>query len=74
MNNAAEVGCLLSHLPVFFLSAKEQVLDKHTYHTYNTALAACLNGTVNSIYVSTEIATDMLNDAKTEITCGLKGL
>ena len=44
------------------------------YHTYNTALAACLGGVVESIYVGTKIATDMLDKAKTEITCGLKGL
>ena len=43
------------------------------YHTYNTALAACLDGAVEIAYVVAKIATDMLEDAKTEIACGLKG-
>ena len=34
---------------------------------------ACLNGAVENIYVGAKIATDMLEDAKTEIACGLKG-
>ena len=67
MNNAAKVGCLLSHALVFFLSAEAQT-------TYNTALAACQYGAVESIYVNTKIATDMLEDAEMEITCGLEGL
>ena len=44
------------------------------YHTYNTALAACLNDAVESTYVGAKIATDILEDNKTEISCGLKGL
>jgi len=43
------------------------------YHTYNTALAACLDGKVASTFVGAKIATDMLEDAETEIACGLKG-
>ena len=43
------------------------------YQTYNMALVACLNGAVKSTYVAAKIATDMLEDTKTEITCGLKG-
>ena len=74
MNDATKVGCLLLHVFVFFSSAKAQVLDEPNYHIYNTALAACLNSVVESIYVSTKIATDMLEDAKAEITCSLKGL
>ena len=42
-------------------------------YTYTTALVACLDGAVNITYVSAKIATDMLEDAKTEIACGLKG-
>ena len=74
MNDTSEVSCLLLHALVFFSSAEAQVLDGPTYHTYNTALALYLDGAVESIYVGTKIATDMLEDAKTEITCGLKGL
>ena len=74
MNGAAKVGCLLLHASVFFLSAKAQVLGGPNYHTYNTALAACLDGAVENIYIGTKIATDILEEAKTEITCGLKGL
>ena len=44
------------------------------YHMYNTVLAACPNGAVESTYVSTKIATDMLEDIEAEIACGLKGL
>ena len=43
------------------------------YHTYNTALAACLDGAVEIAYVVAKIATDMLEDAKTEIACGFRG-
>ena len=57
VNNAAEVGCLLSHASVFFSLAEAQVL-----------------GGVESIYVGTNIKTDMLEDAETEINCILKGL
>ena len=45
-----------------------------TSSTYTTALAACLGGVIESIYVGTKITTDMLEDNKTEITCDLKGL
>jgi len=43
------------------------------YHTYNTALAACLDGKVESTFIASKIATDMMEDAETEIACGLKG-
>ena len=43
-------------------------------HTYNTALAACLNGAVEITYAGAKIVKDMLEDATTEIACGLKGL
>ena len=43
------------------------------YHTYNTALAACLDGRVASTSVGARIARDMLEDAETEIACGLRG-
>ena len=74
MNDNAEVGCLPSHVSGFFSSTEAQVLDGPNYHTYNTALAVCLDSVVETIYVVTKIATDILDDAKTEITCGLKGL
>ena len=74
MNDAAEVGCLLSHVSVFFSSVEAQVLDWLNYHSYNMALAVCLGGAVESIYVGNKIATDMLGDTKAEITCDLKGL
>jgi len=43
------------------------------YHAYNTALAACLDGAVERTDVGAKISTDMLEDAETEIPCGLKG-
>ena len=43
------------------------------YYTYNMALAACLDGAVKRTYVGAKITTNMLDDAKTEIPCGLKG-
>ena len=67
MDDVAKVGCLLSHASIFFSLDEAQV-------TYNTALATCLDGAVKSIYVGTKITTDMLEDAETESTCGLKGL
>ena len=42
-------------------------------HMYNTALVVCLDDEVKITYVSAKIVTDMLEDAKTEIVCGLKG-
>ena len=30
------------------------------YHTYNTALAACFDGTVKTTYVGTKIVRDMM--------------
>ena len=33
----------------------------------------CLDGTVKKIYVGTTMATNMLEDAETEISCGPKG-
>ena len=66
VNDAAKVGCLLSHASAFLSLDEAQVLDGPNYRTYNTV--------VDIIYVSTKIATDTLEDAETEITCGLKGL
>mmetsp|Transcript_47895 Transcript_47895/g.101776 ORF Transcript_47895/g.101776 Transcript_47895/m.101776 type:complete len:723 (-) Transcript_47895:168-2336(-) len=43
------------------------------YHTYNTALAACLDGKLESTFVGAKIATEMVEDAEKEIACGLKG-
>lgn len=43
------------------------------YHTYNTVLAACLDGKLESTFIGSKIATEMLADAETEIACGLKG-
>jgi hypothetical protein len=43
------------------------------YHTYNTALAACLDGASSAPTSAPKISTDMLEDAETEIPCGLKG-
>ena len=74
MKDVAKVGCLLSDASVFFWLAEAQVLDGPNYHTYHTALLACLDDVVESIYVGTKIATDMLEDTEMEITCGLKGL
>ena len=54
--------------------AKVQVHAGPNYHTYTTALVACFDSAVKSIYVGTKIATDMLEDAETEITWGPKGL
>ena len=42
------------------------------YHTYNTALAACLDGKVESTFIGSKIAAEMLEDAEKEIACGLK--
>ena len=42
------------------------------YHTYNTALAACLDGKVESSFIAAKIATEMLEEAEKEIACGLK--
>jgi len=43
------------------------------FHTYNTALAACLDGKLESTFIGSKIATEMLADAELEIACGLKG-
>lgn len=43
------------------------------YHTYNTALAACLDGKLESTFIGAKIATEMVEDAETEIACGLTG-
>merc|ERR1711966_438391 len=43
------------------------------FHTYNTALAACLDGELASTALASQIATEMLEDAETELACGLKG-
>jgi hypothetical protein len=43
------------------------------YHTYNTALAACLDGKIESTFIAAKIATtEMLKEAGNEIACGLK--
>ena len=42
------------------------------YHTYNTALAACLDGKVESTFIGSKIAAEMLEDAEKELACGLK--
>ena len=44
------------------------------YHTYNTALAACLNGELESTFIASKIATEMVEDATTELACGIKGI
>ena len=41
-------------------------------HTYNTALAACLDGKVESTFIAAKISTEMLEEAKKEIACGLR--
>ncbi|KAL7540703.1 hypothetical protein ACHAWF_006768 [Thalassiosira exigua] len=43
------------------------------YHTYNTALAACLDGKLESTFMGSKIAAEMVEDAEKEIACGLKG-
>ncbi|KAL3807486.1 hypothetical protein ACHAXA_011082 [Cyclostephanos tholiformis] len=43
------------------------------FHTYNTALAACLDGKLESTFIGAKIATEMLEDAEKELACGLKG-
>lgn len=43
------------------------------YHTYNTALAACLDGKLESTFIGSKIATEMVEDAETEIACGITG-
>lgn len=43
------------------------------FHTYNTALAACLDGKLESTFIGSKIATEMMEDAEKEIACGLKG-
>lgn len=43
------------------------------YHTYNTALASCLDGRLESTFVGARIAEEMVADAETEIACGLRG-
>lgn len=43
------------------------------FHTYNTALAACLDGKLESTFIGSKIATEMIEDARTEIACGRKG-
>ena len=44
------------------------------YHTYNTALAACLDGNLESTFIGSKIATEMVEDAKIELSCGIQGL
>ena len=72
MNDDAKIGCLLLHASVLFVSAEAQVLDGPNCHTYNMALVTCFNGAAENIYIGTN-ATDILEDTKTETTCGLKG-
>merc|ERR1712129_640084 len=48
-------------------------MGKPNFHTYNTALAACLEGTPESITRGSEIATMMLLDAESELTTGFEG-
>eukprot|EP01082_Thalassiosira_pseudonana_P013188 g12579.t1 g12579 contig6:2189185-2191662(-) len=43
------------------------------FHTYNTALAACLDGKLESSFIASKIASEMLEDAEKELSCGLKG-
>jgi len=43
------------------------------FHTYNTALASCLDGTLESSSRGSQIAAEMLEDMKTELLQGLKG-
>lgn len=43
------------------------------YHTYNTALAACLDGTVESTRIASQIAAEMSADAEFELACGMRG-
>merc|ERR1712232_1329560 len=43
------------------------------YHTYNTALAACLDGKLESTIRGSTIATEMMIDVEKEISEGLKG-
>ena len=43
------------------------------FHTYNTALAACLDGKVESTFIAAKIvATEMLEEAEKENARGLK--
>lgn len=46
---------------------------KPNFHTYNTALAACLDGKLESTFIASKIATEMLEDAEKEIACGIQG-
>ena len=43
------------------------------YHTYNTALASCLDGKIESTFIASKIATEMLEEAEFELACGLDG-
>jgi pentatricopeptide repeat protein len=43
------------------------------YHTYNTALASCLDGTLESTKIASQVAAEMVSDAEFEVTCGMKG-
>lgn len=43
------------------------------FHTYNTALAACLDGKLESTFIASKIATEMIEDAERELACGIKG-
>jgi len=43
------------------------------YHTYNTALAACLDGKIESTFIGAKIAEEMHAEAEKEAACGLKG-
>lgn len=46
---------------------------KPNYHTYNTALAACLDGKLESTFIASKIATEMIEDAQKELACGIRG-
>lgn len=46
---------------------------KPNFHTYNTALAACLDGKLESTVRGSTIATEMLADVDKELEVGLKG-
>jgi len=43
------------------------------YHTYNTALASCLDGTLEGSKMGSLIASDMMKDVSKELMDGLKG-
>lgn len=56
-----------------WLSRMRSRMVRPNLYTYNTALAACLDGKLESSVTASKVATEMLEDVDRELTEGIKG-